>query len=116
MELGPELFAFVTALLVAISFMLEFGSVAMKHTGFAVAWSRIHEETLALWNESERSALSHDELRAALRDIHRRIEPIDQQSIPHRVDMKVTDAVLRTGRSVRVRRLSHSHTAVGPDS
>ena len=87
--LGPALFAFVTALLVAISFMLEFGSVAMKHTGFAVAWSRIHEETLALWSESERGVLPHDDLRAALRDIHRRIEPIDRQSIPHRVNTKV---------------------------
>ena len=88
-ELGPELFACATAILVAISFMLEFGSVTMKHTGFAVAWSRIHEETLTLWDKNERSSLSHNELSTALQELHRRIEPIDQQSIPHRVDINV---------------------------
>ena len=87
--LGPELFAFATALLAAASFTLELGSVAMKHTGFAVDWGRIHRETLDLWTESERGGLSHDEVRTSLRAIERHIEPIDQQSITYRVDARV---------------------------
>ena len=87
--LGPGLFALSTAILAAVSFTLELGSVAMKHTGFAVDWSRIHQETLDLWTESERGSLSHDEVRASLRAIQRRIEPIDQQSISYRVNTRV---------------------------
>ena len=87
--LGSELFAFATAVLAAASFTLELGSVAMKHTGFAVDWGRIHQETLDLWTESERGGLSHDEVRTSLRAIERRIEPIDQQSITYRVDARV---------------------------
>ena len=87
--LGPELFAFATAVLAAASFTLELGSVAMKHTGFAVDWGRIHQETLDLWTESERGGLWHDEVRTSLRAIERRIEPIDQQSITYRVDARV---------------------------
>ena len=86
---GPEWFAFVTALLAAASFTLEFGAVAMKHTGFGVAWSRIYQDTLDLWTESEQGVLAHREVRAALRAIQRRIEPIDQQSIPYRVNTRV---------------------------
>ena len=67
--LGPGVFALSTAILAALSFTLEFGSMAMKHTGFAVDWSRIHQETLDLWTESERGSLSHDEVRASLRAI-----------------------------------------------
>lgn len=87
--LGPGVFALSTAILAALSFTLEFGSMAMKHTGFAVDWSRIHQETLDLWTESERGSLSHDEVRASLRAIQRRIEPIDQQSISYRVNTRV---------------------------
>ena len=87
--LGPGLFALATAILAAVSFTLELGSVAMKHTGFAVDWSRIHQEALDLWTESERGGLSHDEVRASLRAIQRRIEPIDQQSIAYRVDRRI---------------------------
>ena len=87
--LGPGLFALSTAILAAVSFTLELGSVAMKHTGFAVDWSRIHQEMLDLWTESERGSLSHDEVRASLRAIQRRIEPIDQQSINYRVNTRV---------------------------
>ena len=87
--LGPELFAFATAVLAAASFTLELGSVAMKHTGFAVDWGRIHQETLDLWTESERGGLLHEEVRTSLRAIERRIEPIDQQSITYRVDARV---------------------------
>ena len=87
--LGPGLFAFVTALLAAVSFTLEFGSMATKHTGFAVDWSRIYQETLDLWTESEQRGLLHDEVRTSLRAIQRRIQPIDQQSITYRVDTKV---------------------------
>ena len=87
--LGPELFAFVTALLAALSFTLELGSVATKHTGFAVDWSRIYQEVLELWTESERGGLSHDEVRASLGAVQRRIGPIDQQSIICRVDPRV---------------------------
>lgn len=86
---GPEPFAFVTALLVAVSFTLEWGSVATKHSGFAVAWGRIHQDVLDLWTESERGELSHQQVRAALRAIERRMEPIDQQSIPYRVNRRV---------------------------
>lgn len=86
---GPGLFALSTAILAAVSFTLELGSVAMKHTGFALDWSRIHQETLDLWTESERGSLSHDEVRASLRAIQRRIEPIDQQSISYRVNTRV---------------------------
>ena len=56
---GPEWFAFVTALLAAASFTLEFGAVAMKHTGFGVAWSGIYQDTLDLWTESEQGVLAH---------------------------------------------------------
>ena len=87
--LGPELFAFVTALLAALSFTLEFGSAATKHTGFAVDWSRVYQEVLELWTESERGGLSHDDVRASLRAIQRGIGPIDQQSITCRVDPRV---------------------------
>ena len=87
--LGPGLFAFVTVLLAAVSFTLEFGSVAAKHTGFAVDWSRIYQEILDLWTESEQGGLSHDEVRKSLRAILRRIEPIDRQSITCRVDTRV---------------------------
>lgn len=87
--LGPELFAFLTALLIAVSFTLEWGSVAMNHSGFAVAWGRIHQDVLDLWTESEQGELSHQEVRAALRAIERRIEPIDQQSIPYRVNKRI---------------------------
>ena len=87
--LGPELFAFVTALLAAVSFTLELGSVAAKHTGFAVDWSRIYQETFDLWTESEQGGLSHDEVRTSLRAIQRRVAPIDQQSITCRVNTKV---------------------------
>ena len=86
---GPEWFAFVTALLAAASFTLEFGAVATKYTGFAVAWSRIYQDTLDLWTESEQGGLLHPEVRAAVRTIQHRIEPIDQQSIPHRVNTRV---------------------------
>ena len=86
---GPEWFAFVTALLAAASFTLDFGAVATKHTGFAVAWSRIYQDTLDLWTESEQRILAHHDVRAALRAIQRRIEPIDQQSIPYRVNTQV---------------------------
>ena len=44
---------------------------------------------LDLWTESEQGALSHQEVRAALRAIERRIEPIDQQSILYRVNARV---------------------------
>ena len=73
----------------ALSFTLELGSMAVKHTGFAVDWGRIHQETLDLWTESERGGLSHDEVRTSLRAIERSIEPIDQQSITYRVDARV---------------------------
>ena len=63
--------------------------MAMKHTGFAVDWGRIHQEMLDLWTESERGSLSHDEVRASLRAIQRRIEPIDQQSISYRVNTRI---------------------------
>ena len=87
--LGPEPFAFLTAFLVAVSFALEWGSVAMKHSGFAIAWGRIHQDVLDLWTESEQGGLSHQQVRAALRAIERRIEPIDQQSIPYHVNRRV---------------------------
>ena len=72
--LGPGLFALATAILAAVWFTLELGSVAMKHAGFGVDWSRIHQEALDLWTESDRGGLSHDEVRASLRAIQRRIE------------------------------------------
>ena len=85
---APALFAVATALIAAASFALELGSVAMRHTGLAADWGRVHMDVLDLWLESEAGA-SDDDVAADLHAIHRRIEAIDRQSIPYRVNTRV---------------------------
>ena len=87
--LGPGVFGVVTALLVAVSFTLEFGSVATSHTGFAVTWEGIYADFVDLWIESEQGNLSHQEVREALRRLEQRIVLVDQQSVPYRVNKRV---------------------------
>lgn len=92
--LDPAVFAIATALLAAVSFALEFGAVATNHTGFSVTWGRIHEDFLDLWVETERGVWSHRKLRDALRAIRQRIESVDQQSVPYRVNRRVLEQCL----------------------
>ena len=85
----PELFALGTALLMAVSIMLDFSSIVVQHTGFAADWGRIYRDAVDLWIENERGALRHEEVRASLRAIRDRVEPIDRHSVPHRVNERV---------------------------
>ena len=87
--LGLGIFGIATALLVAVSFTLEFGTVTTNHTGFAVAWDRIHQDYMDLWIENERGGLSHQEARKALQAIERHIALVDQQSVPYRVNKRL---------------------------
>ena len=85
----PELFALGTALLMAVSFVLNFSTTAVQHTGFAADWDRIYRDAVDLWIENERGTVPHDEVRTSLRAIRDRVEPIDRHSVPHRVNAKI---------------------------